>query len=197
MNLPKVCIIIPTINEAETIGRVIDEIPRQTLEQAGYQVEVMVFDGGSTVRTRQIAEEFDLSQSTIKYWLKKYDLKTAFKTPSEGYKCNKCGETKQSKFYKSQRWLCSACFNAYKIEQAKKKREFALSILGAECVVCGYKKFMCSLDIHHIDPKKKLYAINKMAHSAHSIPFIKKEIKKCKVLCGNCHRKVHNKILKL
>ncbi len=57
MNLPKVCIIIPTINEAETIGRVIDEIPRQTLEQAGYQVEVMVIDGGSTDRTRQIAEE--------------------------------------------------------------------------------------------------------------------------------------------
>ncbi len=57
MNLPKVCIIIPTINEAETIGRVIDEIPRQALEQAGYDVEVMVIDGGSTDGTIQIAEE--------------------------------------------------------------------------------------------------------------------------------------------
>ena len=57
MNLPKVCIIIPTINEAETIGRVIDEIPSQAMEEAGYEVEVMVIDGGSTDRTRQIAEE--------------------------------------------------------------------------------------------------------------------------------------------
>ena len=53
----KVCIIIPTINEAETIGRVIDEIPSQAMEEAGYEVEVMVIDGGSTDRTRQIAEE--------------------------------------------------------------------------------------------------------------------------------------------
>ena len=57
MNLPKVCIIIPTINEAKTVGIVIDEIPRQALEQAGYQVEVMVIDGGSTDGTIQIAEE--------------------------------------------------------------------------------------------------------------------------------------------
>ena len=57
MNLPKVCIIIPTINEAKTVGMVIDEIPRQALEQAGYQVEVMVIDGGSTDGTIRIAEE--------------------------------------------------------------------------------------------------------------------------------------------
>ena len=55
--MPKVCIIIPTINEAKTVGRVIDEIPRQALEQAGYHVEVMVIDGGSTDGTIQIAEE--------------------------------------------------------------------------------------------------------------------------------------------
>jgi len=52
-----VCIIIPTINEAKTVGMVIDEIPRQALEQAGYHVEVMVIDGGSTDGTIQIAEE--------------------------------------------------------------------------------------------------------------------------------------------
>ena len=57
MKLPKVCIIIPTINEAETVGMVIDEIPRQALEEVGYQVEVMVIDGGSTDGTIQIAEE--------------------------------------------------------------------------------------------------------------------------------------------
>ncbi len=57
MGQQRVCIIIPTLNEAETIGKVIDEIPRQALEQAGYQVEVTVIDGGSTDGTGQIAEE--------------------------------------------------------------------------------------------------------------------------------------------
>ncbi len=55
--MPKVCIIIPTLNEAEAIGAVIDEIPRQAMQQAGYEVEVMVIDGDSTDGTRQIAEE--------------------------------------------------------------------------------------------------------------------------------------------
>lgn len=57
MSLPRVTIIIPTLNEAETIGKVIDEIPRQAMEQAGYEVEVMVIDGGSTDGTREIAAE--------------------------------------------------------------------------------------------------------------------------------------------
>ncbi len=55
--MPKVCIIIPTLNEAEAIGAVIDEIPRQAMQQAGYEAEVMVIDGDSTDGTRQIAEE--------------------------------------------------------------------------------------------------------------------------------------------
>ena len=54
--MPRVCIIIPTLNEAEAIGKVIDEIPRQAIQQKGYEVEVVVVDGDSTDGTRQIAE---------------------------------------------------------------------------------------------------------------------------------------------
>ncbi len=52
-----ICIILPTLNEELTIGKVIDEIPRQSLESEGYQVYVLVVDGNSNDRTRQIAEE--------------------------------------------------------------------------------------------------------------------------------------------
>jgi len=57
VNRHRVCIIIPTLNEAGTIGKVLDEIPRQAIEEAGYELEVMVIDGNSTDGTRQIAEE--------------------------------------------------------------------------------------------------------------------------------------------
>ena len=57
MSQLKISIILPTLNEEETIGKVIDEIPRQALEQAGYAVQVLVVDGNSTDRTRQIAEQ--------------------------------------------------------------------------------------------------------------------------------------------
>lgn len=53
----EVSIILPTLNEEETIGKVIDEIPRVMLEGKGYQVKVLVVDGNSTDNTRQIAQE--------------------------------------------------------------------------------------------------------------------------------------------
>lgn len=55
MSRPRVCIILPTLNEEEAIGKVIDEIPRETLKGNGYDVSVMVVDGNSTDKTRQIA----------------------------------------------------------------------------------------------------------------------------------------------
>jgi dolichol-phosphate mannosyltransferase len=57
VNKAKVCIILPALNEATTISKVIDEIPQQALEQTGYSVEVLVVDNGSTDQTAQIARE--------------------------------------------------------------------------------------------------------------------------------------------
>ena len=53
----KVTIILPTLNEEETIARVIQEIPGGALRQKGYQVEILVVDGDSADRTREIALE--------------------------------------------------------------------------------------------------------------------------------------------
>ena len=53
----EICIILPALNEEETIGKVIDEIPRVELEGEGYSVRVLVVDGGSTDLTRQLAEK--------------------------------------------------------------------------------------------------------------------------------------------
>ena len=53
----EVCIILPALNEAETIGLVIDEIPKERLREIGYGVEVLVVDNNSTDRTGQIARE--------------------------------------------------------------------------------------------------------------------------------------------
>lgn len=55
MSQIKVSIILPALNEEVTIGKVIDEIPRQVLAEKNYAVSVLVVDGNSTDRTRQIA----------------------------------------------------------------------------------------------------------------------------------------------
>lgn len=52
-----ICVILPALNEELTIGKVIDEIPRQALEKEGCRVDVLVVDGNSSDRTRQIAQD--------------------------------------------------------------------------------------------------------------------------------------------
>ncbi|MCR8501224.1 MAG: glycosyltransferase family 2 protein [Candidatus Korarchaeota archaeon] len=53
--MPLLSIIIPTLNEESTIGKVIEAIPREILGRMGYEFEVIVVDGGSTDRTVNIA----------------------------------------------------------------------------------------------------------------------------------------------
>ncbi len=52
-----ICVILPTLNEELTVGKVIDEIPRQALEKEGFEVDILVVDGNSEDETRRIAEE--------------------------------------------------------------------------------------------------------------------------------------------
>jgi glycosyltransferase involved in cell wall biosynthesis len=52
-----ICIIIPTLNEESSIGKVIEEIPFKTLEESGFLVSTLVVDGISTDGTTKIARE--------------------------------------------------------------------------------------------------------------------------------------------
>lgn len=56
-NKPRVSVILPALNEAETIGMIIDEVPKELLGQSGYAVRVVVVDNGSSDETAQIARE--------------------------------------------------------------------------------------------------------------------------------------------
>jgi dolichol-phosphate hexosyltransferase len=57
MGAKKVCIVLPTLNEALSIGNVIEEIPLRALEEKEYYVDVIVVDGNSIDPTMKIARE--------------------------------------------------------------------------------------------------------------------------------------------
>jgi len=54
---PRLSIVIPAMNEEEGIGDVLDQIPRAELEAMGYPLEIVVVDGESVDRTRDISRQ--------------------------------------------------------------------------------------------------------------------------------------------
>ena len=58
------------------------------------------------------------------------------------------------------------------------------------CLQCPENHPAC-LHFHHIDPKTKICNISSMITDKADISLIEEEIKKCVLLCANCHAKEH------
>ncbi len=59
------------------------------------------------------------------------------------------------------------------------------------CVRCKYNKCAQALHFHHNNPKDKHDCISYMINNGLSIKRIKNEIRKCSVICANCHAEIH------
>ena len=139
--------------------------------------------------TRKIAELENSSQTNVRHWLKKYNLKTN-KTQFEfkEYLC-RCGETDPNMFYGHSKLNCIKCHNNRTISNGKNNRLFAVNYLGGKCSSCGYDKHTAALDIHHLDPTIKDKNFKYMR--GWSRERIISEINQCILLCRNCHAEVH------
>ena len=61
-----------------------------------------------------------------------------------------------------------------------------------KCSKCD-EKHPITLEFHHLLGSKKGKSISEMVVDGVSIKRILEEIKKCQILCSNCHKKVHYK----
>lgn len=74
-----------------------------------------------------------------------------------------------------------------KLERRKLRKLELFSDLGG-CLNCGETDIAC-LDFHHTDPSKKDMGMNELLKQK-SEKYLE-ELKKCIILCSNCHRKLH------
>lgn len=91
------------------------------------------------------------------------------------------------------RTKCSGCFTKIRRFRTKKR---AIEILGGKCSKCGYKfnnYNIAAFEFHHLYSKD--FIIGNVANKSWEL--ILKEIKKCILLCSNCHRIEHSNIYEL
>jgi transposase len=84
---------------------------------------------------------------------------------------------------------------ANQVKRRNGKKELAVQLKGGKCVCCGYNKCIAALELHHLDPRTKEYSSS--GWRCLSKERMLEEIKKCVLLCANCHREIHAGIRKL
>lgn len=128
--------------------------------------------------------------------------------------CSKCGKEKdKSEFYKDKTkpdglsYWCKKCTLKYgkkhyennrdtyiKNKNSRQERSlrfiWLVKVFGS-CQKCGESHPAC-LTFHHKNPKNKEYNVSQMKDC--SVETIKSEIRKCKILCFNCHMKLEYKM---
>lgn len=78
----------------------------------------------------------------------------------------------------------------------KKLRDMAIEYKGGKCTLCGYKRCMNALELHHEDASRKEFGVSQEGLTR-SWERVKKEIEKCILVCANCHRELHNNLRSL
>ena len=59
------------------------------------------------------------------------------------------------------------------------------------CVICG-EASSCCLEFHHLDKRNKLFTISSaICNIKINMKSLKAEIRKCVIICSNCHKKLH------
>jgi len=100
-------------------------------------------------------------------------------------KCTICN----SPLNKNQILYCSkSCADKASRQQ---KHDF-INSFKTECSVCGYNRCKSALEFHHLNPDEKEFEISH-GSKGRSYESVENEIKKCVLLCANCHAELHAK----
>lgn len=77
----------------------------------------------------------------------------------------------------------------YMLGRYHDRRNLLIKERGGRCLECGSKE---DLDFHHVDPATKSFTISDKLASA-NIEKIREELKKCNLICNDCHKDKHHK----
>jgi transposase len=159
------------------------------------QLKTLVI-GGATVG--EMAEKLDRSTSTIRYWLNRHELGTANPRGPR----RRCGDGSRTATFKCRRhgitefilegrgyYRCKRCRSAAVAKRRRTVKRKLVEEAGGTCLLCGYHRWLGALQFHHVDPGSKEFHIGLRGHSR-SLARSRAEVRKCVLLCANCHAEV-------
>ena len=74
----------------------------------------------------------------------------------------------------------------------KNTKNRMVTAMGGCCQVCGYNKSTNALEFHHIDPNEKEKGFGDLRANNTKWASLIEELRKCVMLCSNCHKEVHD-----
>lgn len=83
---------------------------------------------------------------------------------------------------------------AYKTRRVHQIKADLISASGGGCTECGLEfdgNCVSLFEFHHKDPSTKLFSLSYAGLSNNSKAKVQEEVKKCVLLCANCHRLLH------
>ena len=165
------------------------------------ELERLVYEGLSIA---EIAQRFDRSKATVRYWLTKYDLRTfspAGVRHSEESRCAReagllrakmrCARHGDVEFVLDRRgyYRCTRCRSDAVTRRRRKVKLTLVREAGGACRICGYSRCSAALEFHHLVPEDKRFSLSQ-AGMARSLVRARAEAEKCVLLCANCHAEV-------
>jgi hypothetical protein len=108
-------------------------------------------------------------------------------------KCEKELELNEENFHKRSRGdffrKCRKCEQQRIRKGRSRNKKFVVDYMGGRCIRCGYNRCYQALELHHKDGEIKEYTLSSFSYNLNNEEVVK-ELKKCILLCANCHREV-------
>jgi hypothetical protein len=111
-----------------------------------------------------------------------YKLKTGKRQFSY---CKECNSERSKIIYQNNKEYYSIKAKKQDIKYREEVRALLIKYKNVPCADCGNKYPIECMDFDHLPEFNKSFTIS---HSRKSIKLIEEEIKKCEVVCSNCHR---------
>ncbi|HEV2389345.1 MAG TPA: hypothetical protein VGS04_01340 [Nitrososphaerales archaeon] len=112
----------------------------------------------------------------MRYWEKKYGLRTAFGPHGKGRRVKSPKERARDMVRE---------VNTHR----RRLKSRAIAYKGGKCILCGYDRCNAALEFHHLDRAIKSFGLSRKGITR-SWDSIRTELDKCILICANCHREV-------